>query len=104
MEEAIRAGVSSYNLASPAPPDVKPLLRAAAALFRRQQAMQDGLRQAENRLHERELVDRAKAILIRRRRMDEPDAYRWLRRQAMRQGRRIAEVAQALIRETEGSS
>ena len=104
MEEAIGAGVSSYNLLGPTPPDVKPILRAAVALFRRHQHAQDGLRQAENRLHERDLIDRAKAILIRGRRMGEPEAYRWLRRQAMRQGRRIAEVAQALIRETEGSS
>ncbi|MBO0712973.1 MAG: response regulator, partial [Acetobacteraceae bacterium] len=35
MEEAIGAGVSSYNVADLPPRDVRPLLRAAAALFRR---------------------------------------------------------------------
>ena len=29
--------------------------------------------------------------------MSEPDAYRWLRRQAMDSGRRIADVAAALL-------
>jgi response regulator NasT len=104
MEEAIGAGVSSYTVLAAPPADVKPILRAAVALFRRQQKAQDRLRDAETRLRERLLIDRAKAILISQRRMTEPDAYRWLRRQAMRQGRRIVEVADALIRETAGTA
>ena len=75
MEEAINAGVSSYNAIGMKPPDVKPILRAAVALFRRHQQAQDDLRQAENRLNERSVIDRAKAILIRQRRLSEPDAY-----------------------------
>lgn len=102
MEEAISAGVSSYNVLGMPPPDVKPILRAAVALFRRHQQAQDELKQAEARLRERALVDRAKAILIRQRRLSEPDAYNWLRRQAMSRGRRIADIAGELLREMEG--
>ncbi len=47
MEEAIRAGVSSYNAVGMPPPDVKLILRAAAALFRRHQQAQDNLKHAE---------------------------------------------------------
>ena len=65
MEEAIGAGVSSYNVAGIPPRDVKPLPRAAAALFRRHQAARDELRDAEIRLRERDTVGRAKAIPIR---------------------------------------
>lgn len=104
MEEAIGAGVSSYNVLGVPPPDVKPILRAAAALFRRHQQAQDGQRQAESKLKEREVVDRAKALLIRKRRLAEPEAYRWLRNQAMTRGRRIVEVAAELIREHEGDA
>ncbi len=104
MEEAISAGVSSYNVLGVPPPDVKPILRAATALFRRHQLARDGLAHAETRLKEREVVDRAKAILIRERRLAEPEAYRWLRRQAMISGKRIADVAQALVRAKEGPS
>ena len=89
MEEAIGAGVSSYNVLGVPPPDVKPILRAAAALFRHHQKQRADLREAEGRLREREIVDRAKAILIRERRIGEPDAYRWLRTRAMATGRRI---------------
>jgi two-component system, response regulator / RNA-binding antiterminator len=101
MEEAISAGVSSYNAIGMPPPDVKPILRAAVALFRRHQRAQDDLKQAESRLKERSVIDRAKAILIKDRRLSEPDAYKWLRRTAMSGGRRIVDVATEIIKEME---
>jgi response regulator NasT len=104
MEEAITAGVSSYNAIGMPPPDVKPILRAAVALFRRHQQARDDLREAEARLQERALIDRAKAILIKQRRLSEPDAYKWLRRTAMSSARRIVDVASELIKSTEGSA
>lgn len=101
MEEAIRAGVCSYNVLDVPPPDVKPILRAAAALFRHHQTARTELRNVEARLRDREIIDRAKAILIRQRRITEPDAYRWLRTRAMSTARRIADIARELVeRET----
>ena len=99
MEEAISAGVCSYNVAGLPPPDIRPILRAAIALFRRHQQAQDALRTVQSRLEERGIVDRAKALLIRERRMTEPDAYRWLRRRAMASGRRIPDVARDMLRD-----
>jgi response regulator NasT len=101
MEDAIGAGVSSYNAAGVKPPDIKPILRAAAAMFRRFQQTQLVLRDTEAKLQAREGIDRAKAILIKQRRISEPDAYKWLRRTAMSKGRRIADVAGDVIRESE---
>jgi response regulator NasT len=97
MQAAIDAGVSSYNVGSVAPTEMKPMLRAAVALFRRYQRTHEALAQAEARLSERALIDRAKAVLIRTRRFSEPDAYRWLRREAMSSGRRIVDVARTLV-------
>ena len=93
MEEAISAGVSSYNVLGVPPPDVKPILRAAAAMFRQHQTARSALHQAEGKLLERDTVDRAKAILIKERNMAEPEAYRWLRKRAMASGRRIPDIA-----------
>jgi response regulator NasT len=104
MEEAISAGVSSYNAIGMPPPDVKPILRAAVALFRRHQQARDDLREAEARLQERAVIDRAKALLIRQRRLTEPDAYKWLRRTAMSSARRIVDVAAEVIKDMEGSA
>jgi response regulator NasT len=104
MEEAISAGVSSYNAIGMPPPDVKPILRAAVALFRRHRQAQDDLKQAEGRLNERSVIDRAKAILIKQRRLSEPDAYKWLRRTAMSRGRRIVDIAGEVIKDMGGDA
>ena len=98
MEDAIGAGVSSYNVLGVPPPDVKPILRAAAALFRHHQKQRADLHEAERQLREREIVDRAKAILIKDHRMAEPDAYHWLRKRAMASGRRIPDIANDVVR------
>ncbi|MDE2201021.1 MAG: ANTAR domain-containing protein [Rhodospirillales bacterium] len=97
MEEAIAAGVCSYNAASTPPPDVKPVLRAAVALFRRHQQAEAALARSEQQLAERGLVDRAKARLIREQHLSEPQAHRLLQRRAMASGRRIAEIAADLL-------
>ena len=84
-------------------PDVKPILRAAAALFHRHQQARNDLKEAEARLQERAVIDKAKALLIKNRRLSEPDAYKWLRRSAMSSARRIVDVANELIK-TEGNA
>jgi two-component system, response regulator / RNA-binding antiterminator len=98
MEEAIGAGVSSYNVLGLPPPDVKPILRAAVALFRRHQQAQEALACSQRELAGRAAVARAKALLMRERRLTEPQAHRWLQRQAMARGARLAEIAEALLR------
>lgn len=100
MEEAIQAGVSSYNVVGAALPDIKPIIQAAIAMFRRFTQIEGELRRAEQGLAERAVIDRAKSVLIRTRRLSEPDAYKWLRRQAMDRGKRIADIATELLEAT----
>ena len=97
MEAAIDAGVSSYNVVGTALPDVKPIVETAVIMFRRYRQVEAELRKAEASLKERALIDKAKAKIMQERRMSEPDAYRWLRRQAMDRGRRIADIAVELL-------
>lgn len=102
MEEAIAAGVLSYNVAGISLPDVKPILRAAAALFRQRQTMQAQLHRTEARLRERMAIEQAKAMLIRERRMTEPEAHRLLQRRAMARGCRLADIAVDLLQRPKG--
>lgn len=97
MEEAIAAGVSSYNVVGAAFPDVKPIVMAAVAIFRKYQQVADDLSTAKAMLAERDTINRAKALLMRQRNIDEPRAYRWLQRRAMNESRRIGEVAAELV-------
>jgi response regulator NasT len=101
MEAAIAAGVSSYNLVDTAFPDVRPIVMAAVALFRRHQRLADDLNKARATLRERETINKAKALLMRERNIDEPRAYRWLRRRAMNENRRMGDIAAELLESTE---
>ncbi len=101
MEEAIEAGVSSYNLVGSAIPDVKPIVQTALAIFRRYQKVADDLSRAESQLQERVIIQKAKAILIQSQRIAEPQAHKWLRQNAMNSGKRMVEIAQDVIA-TEG--
>ncbi len=98
MEEAIAAGVSSYNVVNAAFPDVKPIVMAAVAIFRKYQQVAADLREARTSLIERETIDRAKALLMKERNFGEPQAYRWLRRKAMNESKRIVAIAAELLR------
>lgn len=104
MEEAIAAGVSSYNLVGAALPDIKPIVKTAVALFSRYQGMEAALRRAEQALQERAIIDQAKALLMRQRQMTEPQAYRWLRSRAMDRGKRIADVAADIVARDPGDT
>ena len=101
MEAAIEAGVSSYNVIGSALPDVRPIVETSVAMFRRFHKLSADLRRAETVLVERDIVHRAKLLLIDRRRFTEPEAHHWLRRRAMNQGRRIAEIAAEFLGEEE---
>ena len=96
-EEAIAAGVCSYNLSGVALADVRPILSAAIALFRRHRRVASELMEAKAKLDERRLIERAKAILMQGRRMSEPEAYRWLQKRAMDENRKLAEVVVDVI-------
>lgn len=94
---AVDAGVSAYIVDGFRKERIKPILDLAVRRFQAFSKLQDELAEAKNQLAERKTVDRAKAILMKRRGIDEPAAYALLRTHAMQSNRRIAEVAEALI-------
>ncbi|MEO7787646.1 MAG: ANTAR domain-containing protein [Sphingomicrobium sp.] len=94
---AIDAGVSAYVVDGLRKERVKPVLELAIRRFNafaKVEAERDAARSA---LTERKTVDRAKAILMDSRGLTEPDAYALLRSTAMNQGRKLVDVADALV-------
>jgi len=55
------------------------------------------LEQARSELENRKVIDRAKGILMKSRGLSEEAAYTLLRKTAMNQNRKIAEIAQSLV-------
>lgn len=94
---AIDAGVSAYVVDGLRKERVKPILDLAIRRFNAFARMQAELDEARSALAERKTVDRAKAILMESRGLSEADAYALLRKTAMNQNRRLADIAEALI-------
>lgn len=94
---AIDAGVSAYVVDGLRKERVKPILDLAIRRFNAFARMQTELDEAKTALADRRTIDKAKTILMSSRNLSEPDAYSLLRTTAMNQGRRIVDVAEALI-------
>ncbi|PYG33331.1 response regulator receiver and ANTAR domain protein [Pelagimonas varians] len=94
---AIEAGVSAYVVGGMMPERITPVLEAAIARFRLFQRMRTELAETKRALEDRKVIDRAKGMIMKARGVNEEQAYALLRKAAMDQNRRLAEVAQALV-------
>ncbi|PZU11644.1 ANTAR domain-containing response regulator [Sphingomonas sp.] len=94
---AIDAGVSAYVVDGLRKDRVKPIIDLAVRRFNAFARMRSELDEARTQLADRKVIDRAKSILMASRNLSEPEAYALLRTSAMNQGKKMADVATALI-------
>lgn len=94
---AMEAGVAAYVVEGLSPSRVRAVIDVAVARFRAHQALRAELAEARSALTDRKIVERAKGLLMQTRRMSEDEAYRTLRRLAMDQGKRLADVAENVV-------
>ncbi len=94
---SVEAGVSAYVVDGMAAHRIRPLLDLAVRRFNAFARLQAELAEARGRLADRDAVDKAKRILMNTRRIPENVAYAEMRRAAMNQNRRIADIAEAII-------
>jgi response regulator NasT len=94
---SVEAGVSSYVVDGLAANRIKPILDLAVMRFNAFARLQRDLADAKGKLAERETIDKAKRILMDSRGLPEPKAYAEMRSAAMNQGKRIADIAEAII-------
>lgn len=97
IRRAVRAGVSAYVVAGLNAERLKPIVDVAIARFHEHQSLKRELDEAKTRLADRRDVERAKGLLMQRRKLNETDAYELLRKMAMDRNLKIGEAARALI-------
>ncbi len=97
IRAATQAGVSAYVVNGMAPERIGPIIDAAIARFEQFQALKRELDALEDKLADRKVIERAKGILMQSRNLSEEEAYRALRKQAMENNARLAEVARQMI-------
>ncbi|WP_373635800.1 ANTAR domain-containing response regulator [Yoonia sp. SS1-5] len=98
---AIAAGLSAYVVGGLQKARIKPVLETAIARFQMMSQMRSELDAAKQALEDRKTLDRAKGIMMRAKGISEDEAYQLLRKTAMDQGRKVIDVAQALVTASE---
>ncbi len=94
---AVEAGVSAYVVDGLQAERIKPVIDTAIARFQVLRQMRTELAETRRALEERKVIDRAKGLLMKAKGVSEEEAYARLRKTAMNQNRRVADVAEALV-------
>src|SRR3979409_1437472 len=97
IQASVDAGVSAYIVGNLQKDRIKTILDLCISRFNAFSRLQNELERAKSALEERKVIDRAKGILMKAKNMSEEDAYALLRKTAMNEKKKIAEVAQSVI-------
>ncbi|WP_271899047.1 ANTAR domain-containing response regulator [Candidatus Phyllobacterium onerii] len=97
IEAAVEAGVSAYVVDGLRKERVKPILDMAVSRFKAFSRLQQELADAKSALEERKIIDRAKGILMKSRKLTEDEAYALLRQTAMNEKKKLADIAQSVV-------
>ena len=97
IRAATQAGVSAYVVGGIPNEKLRPVMDAAIARFDEYRALRNKLEEANTRLVERKIIERAKGLLMKQRGMDEDAAYILLRNMAMQQNIRLSTLAERVV-------
>ncbi|MBZ9653678.1 ANTAR domain-containing response regulator [Phyllobacterium lublinensis] len=97
IEAAVEAGVSAYVVDGLKKERVKPILDMAVSRFKAFSRLQQELADAKSALEERKIIERAKGILMKSRKLSEDEAYALLRQTAMNEKKKLADIAQSVV-------
>ncbi|MDI1360691.1 ANTAR domain-containing response regulator [Methylotenera sp.] len=98
---ATQAGVCAYVVGSIPNERLQPVIDAAIARFEEFKNLRVALNEANTKLSERKLVERAKGLIMKQRKIDEDEAYNLLRSMAMQKHMRIGALSKQIIEAAE---
>jgi response regulator NasT len=97
IQAAIDAGVSAYIVDGLKKERIKNILDMSIMRFNAFSRLEGELEQTKSALEERKVIDRAKGILMKMKNLTEEEAYALMRKTAMNEKKKIAEIAQSII-------
>ena len=97
IQAAVDAGISAYVVDGLKKERIKHILDMTMSRFKAFSRLQDELDRTKAALEERKVIDRARGILMRAKNLHEEAAYALLRKTAMNEKRRIADIAQSIV-------
>ncbi len=97
IRQAINAGVSAYMMEAINPEKVKPAIDVALAQFEMFQALRRQLSTTQQALDDKNILDKAKLLLMKHQKISEPEAHKNMRSLAMNNSQTIVDVAKNVI-------
>ena len=97
IQAAVDAGVSAYIVGGLKKERVTNILDLCISRFNAFSRLQSELDRAKDALEERKVIDRAKGILMKARKLTEEDAYTLMRKTAMNENKKIVEIAESVL-------
>ena len=101
IQASVDAGVSAYIVDGLKKERLKPILDLCISRFNAFAKLQDDLDRAKSALEDRKVIERAKGILMKLKGLTEDEAYVLLRSTAMREKKKIGEIAQSILTASE---
>ena len=101
IQASVDAGVSAYIVDGLKKERLKPILDLCVSRFNAFSKLQDELDRTKSALEERKAIERAKGILMKLKGLTEDEAYVLLRSTAMREKKKIGEIAQSILTASE---
>jgi response regulator NasT len=97
IQASVDAGVSAYIVGNLQKERIKTILDLCVSRFNAFARLQGELERTKSALEERKVIDRAKGILMKVKNLTEEQAYALMRKTAMNENKKIADVAQSVI-------
>jgi len=101
VDQAVQDGVIQYLLKPVTSPSLHAAIQTAVARAREVKGLRDSVQTLEMTLRERKLIERAKGILMTRRSLSEPEAFRFLQRQSQDRRMPMAKLAESIVQADE---
>jgi response regulator NasT len=101
IQASVDAGVSAYIVDGLKKQRNKPILDLCISRFKAFAKLQDELDRTKSALEERKVIDRAKGILMKLKGLNEEEAYVLMRSTAMREKKKMGEIAQSILTASE---
>ena len=97
IQAAVDAGVSAYIVGGLHKERITSILDLCISRFNAFARLQSELDSAKGALEERKVIDRAKGMLMKAKKLTEEEAYTLLRKTAMNENKKIVEIAQSVL-------
>ncbi|TAN60071.1 response regulator [bacterium] len=96
-EKAISAGVFAYLVKPVTKKQLEPAIKLALARFEEFKSLKSEVKDLQDAMETRKLVEKAKGILMKRSNLSEDDAFKMMQMHSQKENKKMREIAESII-------